>query len=632
MRDLVRGRITGRLDLDRLLNESGLSGPAASTVHNVVKRTRLWRLEKVDVAHELIAHFLDGLEAETPLDERLNAFGDERQAAKLIRRAMKRQRPAVWHALKWSWRAVAGLFVVYLGMFIYFMMGSPDIKVDYLAQFNARANAVPENERAWPLYRQAYVELDLRRVREWDTPTPYYADLPPEEQEEYWEELEPPFRANVYDRLRLSLHPDDPGWESTASFLREHTEQFALIRQGAQQSGMGMAAGFPEDYAPEDRVLFQIEVIQGGKNRPFTHPEKNLFSALLPHLGPVRQMTHLLAADTRLAAIQGDAPRAYNDLVALQGLADHCLETPCVIGELVSLSIRTIGYEVTTEILTRHPDQLTDDQLRRLAHHYASSDLSLEYCTNGERQWFYDLAQRIYTDDGHGDGRLTPEGIKLLRSVVGSISVGSYLEQEYLSIPQLEDVLGPTTMLTMASRKELTDKYEQMLDAHAEEANKPLWEGPQLQDIDEQIESWSRLEQRKFIILNVLMPSMGYVMQKGETVRGKCDGILIGIALELYHRDTGDWPRYLDVLSPQYIPRLPVDRLTGKPLKYRITDDGPLVYSVGVDGDDDGGQAPINPNTGEAANREASASRYYGQHRTEPKHDGDWVLWPEPRD
>ena len=78
MRDLLRGRITGRLDIDRQLDESGLSGLAAGKVRNVVKRTRLWRREKIEVTYELIAHFLDGIEAGTPIDELIENFGDEK--------------------------------------------------------------------------------------------------------------------------------------------------------------------------------------------------------------------------------------------------------------------------------------------------------------------------------------------------------------------------------------------------------------------------------------------------------------------------------------------------------------------------------------------------------------------------
>jgi len=448
--------------------------------------------------------------------------------------------------------------------------------------------------------------------------------MSPEEQKERKEEFQPPYVASRNSRFSIAMYPQDPDWPDTVDMLHRFQEALALIRDGANRSGMGLAAGFPEDYAPEDREFLELNVIPEEEAKPFTHPDKNLISVLLPHVGKVRLMARLLAADVRLAMIEGDDQRAYDNLIAIQGLADHCLETPCLIGELVGLAIRSIGYEVTSEVLTQHSDLLTDDQLHDLAHQYAGADLSLAYGTNGEKQWFYDLIQRIYTDEGNGDGRLTPEGIKLLRSITGSYSN----EFDAVTSQELGAALGPAVMIATASRKELTDRYEQMLEAYAGEASKPLWEMPSLHVIDDQIDSWSKLEQFKYAMIATLIPAMDAVRRTGETKRGECDGVLIGIALELYRRHNGDWPNGLDALAPQYLPRLPVDRLTGKPLWYRITAEGPVVYSVGVDGDDDGGQLQINPMTGEADYERASASQYHGEYRTEPEYDGDWVLWP----
>src|SRR5829696_54955 len=87
MRDAIRARFTGRLDwMSRVtrVNESDLPVPAKNVIVRVVKRTRLWSLEKVDVANELIAHFSDGIAGGASVDELINRFGDERQAARLI--------------------------------------------------------------------------------------------------------------------------------------------------------------------------------------------------------------------------------------------------------------------------------------------------------------------------------------------------------------------------------------------------------------------------------------------------------------------------------------------------------------------------------------------------------------------
>src|SRR5215212_9829985 len=85
--DLLRGRVSGRLDVRARVEAAQLPEPAKLVVARVVKKTRLWRSEKVEVADELIAHFSDGIEGGASLEVLIERFGDEKSAAKLIRRA-----------------------------------------------------------------------------------------------------------------------------------------------------------------------------------------------------------------------------------------------------------------------------------------------------------------------------------------------------------------------------------------------------------------------------------------------------------------------------------------------------------------------------------------------------------------
>ena len=60
-RDLIRLHLSGRLNWRAAIAESGLPDNAQQKISDVVKATRLWRLEKAQIATELIAHFHDGL-------------------------------------------------------------------------------------------------------------------------------------------------------------------------------------------------------------------------------------------------------------------------------------------------------------------------------------------------------------------------------------------------------------------------------------------------------------------------------------------------------------------------------------------------------------------------------------------
>jgi hypothetical protein len=68
------------------------------------------------------------------------------------------------------------------------------------------------------------------------------------------------------------------------------------------------------------------------------------------------------------------------------------------------------------------------------------------------------------------------------------------------------------------------------------------------------------------------------------------------LAAERYRRRQGDWPPSLATLVPRYLGDVPLDPFDGKPMRYRRTDTGALIYSVGRDGRDDGGDPTRPPN------------------------------------
>jgi hypothetical protein len=103
------------------------------------------------------------------------------------------------------------------------------------------------------------------------------------------------------------------------------------------------------------------------------------------------------------------------------------------------------------------------------------------------------------------------------------------------------------------------------------------------------------------------MPQLGLATQAARMQR---DATLVAIALELYRREKGEWPTKLDQLCPDLLPAVPLDRFDGKPMKYRLLESGPVVYSVGRNKVDDNAQWPTELKPGpECA-------------------DGDWRLWP----
>lgn len=594
MRDLVRGRITGRLDIDRLLDEASLSGEAADTVRRVVKHTRLWRLEKVDVANELISHFTDGLEAGTPKEELIKNFGDKRQTAKLIRRAKKRQRPMPWHVFAWA-RLCLLIFVgVYILAALYLAAGSPSVTTDYLAKLNAKAAKVPEGEAAWPIYREALIAMDYSQ-----------------------------HEGRSGFTIKESALQGEEGWEEKLAFIDQHTEQIAMVRKAARMPKLGYRVGFVTEL--EDEAIFPTHDLSGYE---FLGPHPPLIGALLQNLAPLRAIGRLLSADTVLATEDGDAQRAYDNVVAIFGIARHAEEHPLLINGLVMLSIQQLGYLSIQDILTDHPELWSNAQLQDLAHTLGTQDYSPEDWFNGERLWFYDYLQRAYTDDGQGGGHITSHGLDAAQmydhnGLLNAPPSAARTATIAAGLPIAAALIGP--------RDEMRQLYDSLMDQTLIELRQPLWQPNDAETVEAKVD---RLNTRtrdgiRYSPIMVFFPSVTGVRRSLQAQEGYRDGVLVGIALELYRRAAEDYPQALNDLVPTYLPRVPTDRLTGDPVRYILTETGPVVYSIGVDGDDDGGRPPVERD-GDVANDMASPKMFTGELRTETEHDGDWVLWPVP--
>jgi hypothetical protein len=61
------------------------------------------------------------------------------------------------------------------------------------------------------------------------------------------------------------------------------------------------------------------------------------------------------------------------------------------------------------------------------------------------------------------------------------------------------------------------------------------------------------------------------------------------IAVERYRLKHGKWPDKLEDTIPAFLDRVPEDPIDEKPIRYKRWADGTVVYSIGNDRKDDGG-------------------------------------------
>lgn len=584
--DALRGDLSGRLDARREITCAGLPIPVAELILRVVRKSRLWREERMDVARELIAHFSDGLAAGRTAEQLVADFGDPVRASRLIRQGKLRTRPywwqAWWYSTRFSLAALAFGILVYVALAARFYWGKPLLAHNYVREINER-RAVPDEDRAWPLYREASALMG-RVGADYDATT---------------------------------VMPGTPEWDKLVADVRRNRRALDYARSGAEKPHLGAMLGSAGEENPE------------------------LVSVILDYAQVAREITRLLLADARLAAVEGDTARVVDDVTALTRLADQLWEPPVTLVEqLVSIAILTTAMDVTGRILEDHADIFSEGQLTELAHRFAATSVGESIDFEFERLMFLDLLQRMYTDDGFGEGRVTPEGLRVLDSYTNSPRL------KLLNLAKLADgsatasraiaatayALGPGMAAMIGSRRENQELYDSLLDEAIRAHQGPpwTWDPQQVQRSCDRLSELTgdQTGMLRYAPVAVMLPSVSACYAATERTIQKRDALEVAIALVLWKKRHGEWPPSLAELVPELLPAVPPDRLDGQPLKYALDDGEPVLYSIGNDRDDDSGRAA---KAGAYAPFPISFVRPMGdlpKFYQSDENDGDWILWP----
>jgi hypothetical protein len=599
----------GRSPAD-IVHASGLPAPLAEQVLAVTGKCRLWPSERGEVARELCAHFLDGLDAgATPEDLAAN-FGDPAGAAALITTARRRMRPRWWQAIRIAGGvfgvALIALILVYAMLAARFFLSTPRISRNYSAELNAPALAISEADRAWPVYLRAKVE---------------FGAIPKELQ-----------NATSAD-LRT---PGSPVWPAMVAWLDEHQDAIATLRLAASKPAMG--------YVLRTEIDPDLGRAMEATSKGYTYdptlsrePENPLLvGVLLPHLGEMRRFVLWLGADAARAAELNDVDRFMADIESMLNIARHAASDRFVISTLVAADLARLATEAAVRGAERD-GFLSAARLRDLAHTLAAFERP-RIDPAIERLTIEDILQRFYSDDGNGDGHFAAGGeMNRIYSDWGlARPVGEPL---LLAIQPVQSVLLP-------SRAELRRGVDRFVAAAY---------------ADDQLPPWRHDERSSDAVLREVMeagvypvlPALRGLTEGSEspgliastcaardTFEAKRDAAFAVIAMQAYRLEHGVWPAALADLVPSFLPSLPLDPFDGRPLRFvpaSGTGGRPLVYSVGADGVDGGGVPPTT-----RAGREGVQDLRMMLRFRSPKgltgaqtlamdaSRGDWVLWPEP--
>jgi hypothetical protein len=356
----------------------------------------------------------------------------------------------------------------------------------------------------------------------------------------------------------------------------------------------------------------------------------------------------VLIFDARLALQDGDRQRACENYIAALGLARQARQDPYLISDLIGIAIhKMVAVEISRQ-LRDQPGLFDQEQLTRLAHTHArltkQPGIELDY----ERMFMRDTLQRTYSDNGRGDGRMTPEAFRYFGLMsappddFGPVSS----TQAALIDPRVRAAAMPLSMVFSNSRAEERELYNSVLD----EAQLVLDRGVEwIATMREAalIEEKYRASETpmRYSFSALLTPAMRQVVHNWYNYEQVMGAFSLMIAMEAYRAEHAHLPDSLSLLQPRYVPQLPMDLMDpGRTLKYLVDGDRYVIYSVGSDGDDDGARKPAGPTDPYLRDQEQMFDLRFPQARSpmtyEPIYepsgkprlaeptgpDGDWVL------
>ena len=596
--DIVRLRITNRLDWRSTIAQSGLPLDVRDTITSVVSKTRLWRSEKASVTDELISHFLDGHDSGLSYEELLQTFGDVTVASQLIRRAKERNQPMarkIAKAVGWtSLAAVISLVVLWF----YFSSLKPNPNTNYLLSIMESVRSADDSDKAWPLYREAWIKHRFCGG--------------PEQHE---------FQAVLHNDQGALCEVTDEKWPDVVAFVEARKDLLDAFRSGVDRPLFGLELHSKyEEYSDVDQQAIAPVWYAGHVARkkadteiPPEEPEEEvvggwLIATLLPHTQSLPFAAKMLRIDTRIAVQENNPALALKNLKTIMALARQISDTPFIVSQLGSDNIATHAFDEIEKILTEHPDFFSDAELvalKRLVEQY-----ELNFVPSFENEIFAvkDVLQTIYTDDGDDDGRLTKQGLTVMSGFMGGDRTQNPISFAYSNLK--------------SSRKKTIECFENYIELAKTELVKPLYEKT-LTNEELLDQALSDTPGPNEYLIKMFGPEVVSFQRFMRLSNARQDSVTIAIAAEQFKRRNGRFPERLDQLTGEFLKSTPLDPMNGNPFGYILSEGMPIIYSVGDDKIDGGG---------------IGLTDEFGQPRTRNNSmnmegvTGDWIFWPTPDD
>jgi len=563
-----------------------LPGCAAEFIRLVIKKMRYRKKVRADVAAELAAHFEDELhdcqtdkEKEQKAGKIIEDFGDVKLLAALIRRAKKRCRP-LWQTTIIRFLQATGTTVVLLVIYIaWFLSGKPAITVDYVDELN-------------------------RLVRTTDDTSLNAASL-------------------YYEAAKLYVDEPNDTYEWKPSLYKDMTfEQKQVV----------------DNWLVDNEKV--LKLVDKGTQKPYYWPKyegedmSSILESFLPYQSKFRRFARMLRWRAWQSIEKGQYKDALQDTMSCYRLGRHLRGNKTLIEQINGMSIESLATKTLYNIVSKK--ELDPALLDLLQKEYETIIYEEDFTISlkAEKLSMKDEIQRCFTEGGFSGGHLYAQRM-----------IDKYLQK----LKYARDFVEGVSEDPLYKDNELYQKLKKQLLWHRILFSSKLWSSSlrglfihpnkeqTMQTFDRYWEFWENIfskspaqihseaidvekESMKIIkgnfLLETLVPALGRVNEVSHRLVTDVRATLTIIATLRYRLDNGQVPDTLEELVTKgYLKELSIDSFSDKPLVYKKTEDNFLLYSVGTNFTDDGGEI--------FRDEKGKIKRYADE--------GDWVFWPAPK-
>jgi hypothetical protein len=307
---------------------------------------------------------------------------------------------------------------------------------------------------------------------------------------------------------------------------------------------------------------------------PMETTDDTVLGFLLPHLSKARWLSKAAVIEARQLEAAGDVDAAMGRYLDIMAAGAQAGQGPTLIENLVGIAMQALAANTALDSFARLADEDVDyvGLAEALAERYRPTR-PIEETFQFERVMVLDVIQRAYEWNPETNSyRVSEEGVEqFTRSIEG---VGGSSSEMMFGF-----VLGNVGFEKMT--EEVNGYYDAMTDA----ARMPYQDGrAAFRDLEEATKD-PELRIRN-PLLATMMPSFGRVFKTESMSESNRRATMLVAQLKAYRQRHGTYPDSLDVFGDA---EMTIDPFTDHSFAYRPEADDFVLYSLGVNGVDDGG-------------------------------------------